>query len=265
MKIFIFLLFIYSINTQFEDVITMDLELNTNNFYRIKNIDSDLKLIFNNITNISLMPIKYINLIRMILLNKQILYNCNSKGILIEKNVYETFFCERNTGYQDFNKLKLNINLNNYNISLKESELFYREGKYYYFNFLYNDNISNILISKDIIKKNINKEYYLRNLESENNNNENNENNENEKQNQNENNNNDNETYKNESNNKSQNKINNKPRIGWIGICLIIILSVIVLYVVYVLFRYYRRKKYQNPSFYYKITEEMFDDITPIE
>ena len=262
MKIFIFLLFLFSINTQFEDVITMDLELNTNNFYRIKNIDSDLKLIFNNITNISLMPIKYINLIRMILLNKQILYNCNSKGILIEQNVYETFFCERNTGYQDFNKLKLNFNLINYNISLKESELFYREGKYYYFNFLYNDTISNILISKDLNKKNFNKKYYLRNLESENNNNENNEN---EKQNQNENNNNDNETYKNESNNKSQNKINNKPRIGWIGICLIIILSVIVLYVVYVLFRYYRRKKYQNPSFYYKITEEMFDDITPIE
>ena len=262
MKIFIFLLFIYSINTQFEDVITMDLELNTNNFYRIKNIDSDLKLIFNNITNISLMPIKYINLIRMILRNKQILYNCNSKGILIEKNVYETFFCERNTGYQDFNKLKLNINLNNYNISLKESELFYREGKYYYFNFLYNDTISNILISKDLNKKNFNKKYYLRNLESENNNNENNEN---EKQNQNENNNNDNETYKNESNNRGHNKINNKSRIGWIGICLIILLSVIVLYVVYVLFRYYRRKKYQNPSFYYKITEEMFDDITPIE
>ena len=246
MKIFIFLLFIYSINTQFEDVITMDLELNTNNFYRIKNIDSDLKLIFNNITNISLMPIKYINLIRMILRNKQILYNCNSKGILIEKNVYETFFCERNTGYQDFNKLKLNINLNNYNISLKESELFYREGKYYYFNFLYNDTISNILISKDLNKKNFNKKYYLRNLESENNNN-------------------DNETYKNESNNRGHNKINNKSRIGWIGICLIILLSVIVLYVVYVLFRYYRRKKYQNPSFYYKITEEMFDDITPIE
>ena len=26
-----------------------------------------------------------------------------------------------------------------------------------------------------------------------------------------------------------------------------------------------QKKKYQNPSFYYKITEEMFDDITPIE
>ena len=56
-----------------------------------------------------------------------------------------------------------------------------------------------------------------------------------------------------------------KEKIGWIGICLIILLSIIVIYVLYVGFRYYRRKKYQNPSFYYKITEEMFVDITPIE
>ena len=53
--------------------------------------------------------------------------------------------------------------------------------------------------------------------------------------------------------------------IGWIGTLIIILLTIIVIYVVYVGFRYYRRKKYQNPSFYYKITEEMFDDITPIE
>ena len=61
---------------------------------------------------------------------------------------------------------------------------------------------------------------------------------------------------------KSENK---KSGIGWIGICLIILLSIIVIYVLYVGFRYYKKKKYQNPSFYYKITEEMFEDITPIE
>ena len=259
MKFFIFILVIFSINSQFEDVLTIDLELNANNFYRIKNIDSDLKLFFNNTSNISLMPIQYTNLIRMILRNKKILYNCNLREILIGNKEYETFFCEKNREYDDFDKLRININLNNYNISLKESELFSKEGKYYYFNFWFNDNISDFLISNNIFKKNLNKNYYIRKLESENNNNENNEKeNENEK-------NNDNETYKNESNNKNQNKINNNSGIGWIGVCLIIILSVIVLYVVYVLFRYYRRKKYQNPSFYYKITEEMFDDITPIE
>ena len=73
--------------------------------------------------------------------------------------------------------------------------------------------------------------------------------------------------------NKSDNVTNNKEEadnksksgIGWLGISLIILLSLIVIYIIYVGFRYYRRKKYQNPSFYYKITEEMFDDITPIE
>ena len=59
--------------------------------------------------------------------------------------------------------------------------------------------------------------------------------------------------------------INKNSGIGWLGTIIIIILSILVIYVLYVGFRYYRRKKYQNPSFYYKITEEMFEDITPIE
>ena len=64
--------------------------------------------------------------------------------------------------------------------------------------------------------------------------------------------------------NKKQKK-NKNSGIGWLGTIIIIILSIVVFYVLYVGFRYYRRKKYQNPSFYYKITEEMFADITPIE
>ena len=60
-------------------------------------------------------------------------------------------------------------------------------------------------------------------------------------------------------------RINKNSGIGWLGTIIIIILSIVVLYVLYVGFRYYKRKKYQNPSFYYKITEEMFEDITPIE
>ena len=74
---------------------------------------------------------------------------------------------------------------------------------------------------------------------------------------------NDNITYIN--NNKNNQNNGNKSGIGWVGIIIIIILSIVVVYVIFVGFRYYRRKKYQNPSFYYKITEEMFDDITPIE
>ena len=66
-------------------------------------------------------------------------------------------------------------------------------------------------------------------------------------------------------NDKNKNKKNKNSGIGWLGTTIIIILSIVVFYVLYVGFRYYRRKKYQNPSFYYKITEEMFADITPIE
>ena len=66
-------------------------------------------------------------------------------------------------------------------------------------------------------------------------------------------------------NDKKKHKKNKNSGIGWLGTIIIIILSIVVFYVLYVGFRYYRRKKYQNPSFYYKITEEMFADITPIE
>ncbi len=66
----------------------------------------------------------------------------------------------------------------------------------------------------------------------------------------------------NEINNKNNEK---KSGIGWLGIVIIFILSVVVIYVLFVGCRYFRRKKYQNPSFYYKITEEMFDDINQIE
>ena len=78
-----------------------------------------------------------------------------------------------------------------------------------------------------------------------------------------------NENGKNITKDNDTNTINNKKRksknsgIGWLRTTIIIILY--TFYVLYVGFRYYRRKKYQNPSFYYKITEEMFADITSIE
>jgi len=58
---------------------------------------------------------------------------------------------------------------------------------------------------------------------------------------------------------------NNNSKMRWINVTIITVLIVIIIYVAFYLFRYYRKKKYQNPSFYYKITEELFDDITPIE
>ena len=246
MKIFILILFYIVIFTQTLNLITMDLELNSNDFYRIKNIDSHLKFAFNNKTNISLLPEKYTNLIKLILKNKKYLYNCNKNIFFINKKPYETFFCEKANDNKNINNIKLKFNLGTYNISINESELFSKKGKYFYFNFLTNSNISEIALSTVLLDKKI----YIRKLEVE----------EEEEENDNK-----NDTSKNESNKNYNKKKNKKSGIGWIGICLIILLSIIVIYVLYVGFRYYRRKKYQNPSFYYKITEEMFEDITPIE
>ena len=245
MKIFILILFYIVIFTQTLNLITMDLELNSNDFYRIKNIDSHLKFSFNNKTNISLLPEKYTNLIKLILKNKKYLYNCNKNIFFINKKPYETFFCEKANDNKNINNIKLKFNLGTYNISINESELFSKKGKYFYFNFLTNSNISEIALSTILLDKKI----YIRELEEE----------------EEEENDNKNDTSKNESNKNYNKKKNKKSGIGWIGICLIILLSIIVIYVLYVGFRYYRRKKYQNPSFYYKITEEMFEDITPIE
>ena len=246
MKIFILILFYIVIFTQTLNLITMDLELNSNDFYRIKNIDSHLKFAFNNKTNISLLPEKYTNLIKLILKNKKYLYNCKKNIFFINKKSYETFFCEKANDNKNINNIKLKFNLGTYNISINESELFSKKGKYFYFNFLTNSNISEIALSTVLLDKKI----YIRKLEVE----------EEEEENDNK-----NDTSKNESNKNYNKKKNKKSGIGWIGICLIILLSIIVIYVLYVGFRYYRRKKYQNPSFYYKITEEMFEDITPIE
>jgi len=64
----------------------------------------------------------------------------------------------------------------------------------------------------------------------------------------------------------NQNNINNnKNKIEWINIIIISVLIMIIIYVIFYLYRFYRKKKYQNPSFYYKITEELFNEVTPIE
>ena len=75
-----------------------------------------------------------------------------------------------------------------------------------------------------------------------------------------------NNTKKEENNtNNNNDKDKQKNSMGALGVIIIILLSIAILYIAFSGFRHYRRKKYQNPSFYYKITEEMFDDITPIE
>ena len=245
MKIFIFILSFIAIYSEILNVLKIDLVLHSDNFYTIKNIDSNLNVSFNNNSNICLMPKKFTNLIKMILKNNKFLYNCGTYKIYKGNKEYETFYCEKNFGKIDI--LKLNFIFENYNISIDESQLFLKEKNKYYFNFWTNDNISDITLS-NIINMNNNNKMNMRILESDQNDNENN-----------------NITNKNDTYKSSIIKKKNKSRFGWLGVFLIIILSLIVIYVLFVAFRYYRRKKYQNPSFYYKITEEMFDDITPIE
>ncbi len=250
MKKILFLIAFITISAQSLNIKTIDLTFDEDNFYRIKNIDSDLKFYFNNITNVNLLPKKYINLIIMILKNKKIFYRCDTKSIVINKITYEFNFCEKYPEIQDI-KMELNFDIGDFNISLSELKIFSVEEEIYYFNFWTNDYIQDVTISSILINSN------MRLLESEND--------EDKVRGDDENSKNNNNNSENDSNQKINKLNNNKSKIGWIGICSIILLSIIIIYILYVVFRYYRRKKYQNPSFYYRITEEMFDDITPIE
>ena len=232
MKILIFILSFISIYSQTLNVFKIDLIFNSDNFYTIKNIDTYLNVSFNNNSNICLMPRSYSNLIKIILKNNKFLYNCGTYQIYKENKKYETFYCEKIFDKNEI--IKLNFIFENYNVTLNETQLFLKEKNKYYFNFWTNDNISDIILF-DIINLNNNK-INMRILESEDEKNDEN----------------NNITNRNDTDKNSNNKKKNKSRFGFLGVFFIIILSLIVIYVLFVAFRYYRRKKYQNPSFYYK-------------
>ena len=147
MKIIYLLIFAF-INCQSINIETINLEFNPDDFYTIKNVDSDLKLSYNNQTNVNLMPRKYLNLIKIIFINRKILFNCRTQ-IILTKGFYETFICERNSGYKDIDKIKLNFNLNKSTITLRGPELFSKEGQNSYFNFYTNRDIEEVQISKN--------------------------------------------------------------------------------------------------------------------
>ena len=162
MEIIIFIIALFSINAQSLDIKTIDLRLNSDNFYRIKNIDSELKFNYNNITNVNLLPKKYLNLIIMILKNQKIFYDCRMKSYRSNNIYFEVNFCQKNTGIKDL-KIELNFDFGTFNISLTESQIFSIEDvTTYYFNFWTNDNIDNVVISDVLINAN------LRNLENDN-------------------------------------------------------------------------------------------------
>ena len=147
MKI-IYLLIFFFISSQSLNIETINLEFNPDDFYTIKNVDTNLELSYNNKTNLNLMPRKYLNLIKIIFINRKILFNCRTK-IALKKEAYETFTCERNSGYKDIDKIALKFNLNNSTISFKGSELLSKEEQYSYFNFYTNGNIQEVQISKN--------------------------------------------------------------------------------------------------------------------
>ena len=148
MKIIYLLIFAF-ISSHSINVETINLEFDKDDFYTIKNVDTNLQLSYNNKTNLNLMPRKYLNLIKLIFINRKILFNCRTK-ITLKKETYETFTCERNSGYKNIDKIKLNFNLNNTTIILKGAELFSKEGQYSSFNFYTNGNLEEVQISKNI-------------------------------------------------------------------------------------------------------------------
>ena len=231
MKIFIIILSFFVILSFQAKLISIDMQINNNEIYTIQTKDDDTNFSFDENININFLPPKILELLIQTFINNNIMDNCfNSK-----LNEYLEFYCTRNTSNKDITNIKLNFIFDKCSKVLDISDLYSRKNNFYFFK----------LYSKENLINN-NLRFLVSNNETE---------------------------GKNESNNKTNanhseqglNENKGKSGIGWLGISLIILLSLIVIYVIYVGFRYYRRKKYQNPSFYYKITEEMFDDITPIE
>ena len=231
MKIFIIILSFFVILSFQAKLISIDMQINNNEIYTIQNKDDDINFSLDENININFLPPKILELLIQTFINNNIMDNCfNSK-----LNEYLEFYCTRNTSNKDITNIKLNFIFDKCRKVIDISDLYSRKNNFYFFK----------LYSKENLINN-NLRFLVSNNETE---------------------------GKNESNNKTNanhseqglNENKGKSGIGWLGISLIILLSLIVIYVIYVGFRYYRRKKYQNPSFYYKITEEMFDDITPIE
>ena len=231
MKIFIIILSFFVILSFQAKLISIDIQINNNEIYTIQNKDDDINFSLDENININFLPPKILELLIQTFINNNIMDNCfNSK-----LNEYLEFYCTRNTSNKDITNIKLNFIFDKRRKVIDISDLYSRKNNFYFFKLYTKENLINN-----------NLRFLVSNNETE---------------------------GKNESNNKTNanhseqglNENKGKSGIGWLGISLIILLSLIVIYVIYVGFRYYRRKKYQNPSFYYKITEEMFDDITPIE
>ena len=231
MKIFIIIFSFFVVLSFQAKLIKIDMQINNDEIYTIENKEDNIDYSFLYKLNIRIIPENILNLIIQTLINNNIMDNCFPN----KYKEHLTYYCSRKTNRGIINNIKLNFIFDNGIKTFDISDFYTRTSNIYF-----------IRILSKPSKKNKN----LRLLSSFNETRLNKENNTNANANHNE---------------QNMNEKTKKSGIGWLGISLIILLSLIVIYVIYVGFRYYRRKKYQNPSFYYKITEEMFDDITPIE
>ena len=252
MKSFILILSLIIISASTQNLLTINFISNASHSTLIKKKIENVTYHINNSSR-GFLPKKFFDLILNDLVKNK--FECSSKKMIISNKVYDTIHCLR-TRFANIHLIKLYFNFNNYSIIFTDMELFERKNMNYTFVFFSRSDIREIVIPGRLIKRKIQKDEskLIRELTGD----ENNENKENKNENE-------NDKNVNKDNNNQNKKNSGKSGIGWLGICIIILLSVIIMYILFVWFRYYRRKKYQNPSFYYKITEEMFEDITPIE
>ena len=229
MKIFIIIFSFFVVFSFQAKLIKIDIQINNDEIYTIQNKNNNIDYSFLYKLNIRIIPENILNLIIQTFINNNIMDSCFPN----KYKEHLTFYCSRKTERGTINNIKLNFIFDNSIKVFDISDFYTRNNNIYFIG----------LLSKPPKKnKNLRLLTAFNNTEINNNTNTN-------------------------ANHNEQNVNGKKEKsgIGWLGISLIILLSLIVIYVIYVGFRYYRRKKYQNPSFYYKITEEMFDDITPIE
>ena len=148
--IFVILSFLIVISFQTK-LIEIDLQLNNDKTYIIKNKDDNINFSFDNNSNINIMPQKIIHLIKLIFINNNLLKNCLS----IKYKEFDTFYCTENNEKRDLSNIKLNFNFENYNQTMKFPQLFTKKRNYYFFNFYSKPDVTSIILgTKKIFNNN---------------------------------------------------------------------------------------------------------------
>ena len=108
---------------------TIDLELDTNKKYLIKSKDEGPISYFLNYNSVrTILPKKHFDLIKGYMETNG--FKCKRKYVY-SGGFYETFYCyEKNS--VDFSKVKLNLNFENYTLTMTEDQLFETEGDKHY-------------------------------------------------------------------------------------------------------------------------------------